>query len=86
MLLLPALSGFWTVVIVVQVLLGIAVLVDQHRRGGGARAARIVAVLTMALAGGIGYVDNLVSALQQVQACRSCTSTSCLINSSNRKK
>jgi hypothetical protein len=67
-LLLPALSGFWTVVIVVQVLLGIAVLVDQHRRGGGARAARIVAVLTMALAGGIGYVDNLVSALQQVQA------------------
>lgn len=60
-------GALWTVILVVQILLGVGVLVSGHLRGG-ARSASILAVLVMALAGVVAYADNLISAFRQAQA------------------
>jgi len=60
-------GALWTVILAVQVLLGVGVLVSG-RLHGGARSATILAVLVVALAGAVAYADNFISAFRQAQA------------------
>jgi hypothetical protein len=60
-------GALWAVILAAQILLAVGVLVSGHLHGG-ARSASILAVLVMALAGGVAYADNIISALHHAQA------------------
>jgi fumarate reductase subunit C len=59
-------SALWAVILGVQVVLGAGVLVNGHVHGGP-RAATILAMAAMTLAGMVAYADNILSTIHQVE-------------------